>query len=300
MSLAFPRRVARFSGLVDPFVLSQQVLRRALVTVGVRSKVAQVRGQAVHYYELEGTGRGPPALLVHGLAGSANGFYRLFHGMAKRFSRVIAPDLPGHGFSPVPAEGPLSVLEQFSVLLEFCQRVVREPSYVVGNSLGGAMAINLGHQYPDLARALALVAPGGARVSPERFQELARSMHVKTTAHARALTRRLFHRPPVLALVFAGWLRPMYENPCVPVMFKELAAKSYIEPEVLEALKMPVLLLWGQSEKHLPFEGIDYFRQHMPKHARIEVVKHFGHVPQVERPGELLKRLIGFADAEGI
>ena len=47
---------------------------------------------------------------------------------------------------------------------------------------------------------------------------------------------------------------------------------------------MPVLLLWGESEKLLPAERLDYFRAHLPPHAEIHVVERFGHVPQVERP----------------
>lgn len=286
--------------MVNLFSTSQQVLRQVLVAQGVRSRVLEVHGQPVHFYEVDGTGRGVPILLVHGLAGSANGFYRLFRGLARRFSRVVAPDLPGHGFSPVPASGPLPLLEQYAVLVDFCAQLVGEPAFVVGNSLGGSMAITLAHEHPEMVKMLALVAPGGARVRPERFQELAEAMQVSSTAQARALTRRLFHRPPLLALAFASALRPMYENPYVPAVFRELSEKSWIDPEVLSSLDQPTLLLWGQSEKHLPFEGIDYFREHMPKHARIEVVEHFGHVPQVERPRELLRRLIEFADENGV
>ena len=51
-------------------------------------------------------------------------------------------------------------------------------------------------------------------------------------------------------------------------------------------------------EKLLPPESIDYFRKHLPPHARIDVVPGFGHVPQVERPGEVVRRLVQFADEE--
>ena len=59
---------------------------------------------------------------------------------------------------------------------------------------------------------------------------------------------------------------------------------------------MPTLLLWGAAEKLLPYEGIDWFRAHLPGHAEVEVVRGFGHLPQVERPAQLVQRLVQFAD----
>jgi len=285
---------------VDLFALSQNVLRRLLVARGVRSDFLELRGQSIHYYEVTGTGHGPPALLVHGLAGSVNGFAQLLRPLAKRFSRVLAPDLPGHGFSPLPHGGPLPLMEQHAVLVDFCERMLKEPAFVVGNSLGGSMSITLAHEHPQYVKALALVAPGGARVSDERFQALAQTFQVATVAEARTITRRLFHRPPLLALAFASSLKPMYSNPYCASIFKELGNKGYLDPEVLESIHVPTLLLWGGSEKLLPFEGIDYFRRHLPRHAKIEIVPRFGHVPQVERPRELVKRLVKFADEHGL
>jgi len=279
---------------VDLFSLAQDVMRRRLVAGGVRSRFVELLGQSVHFYEVTGTGDGPPLVLLHGLAGSANGYARMLLPLRKHFSRVLAPDLPGHGFSPLPRGGPLPLLEHHAVFVEFCERHLEAPAVVVGNSLGGTMAINLAHGHPQHVRALALLAPGGARVSEERFQALARTFDVATTADAREITRRLFHRPPLLMLAFAAALKPMYTNPYCVSIFREVGIKNYLEPAVLEGLRVPTLLLWGESEKLLPFEGIDYFRRHLPPHAKIEVVPRFGHVPQVERPHEVLKRLVQF------
>ena len=55
-----------------------------------------------------------------------------------------------------------------------------------------------------------------------------------------------------------------------------------------------------RAEKLLPYEGVDYFRAHLPQHATVEVVKGFGHIPQMERPVQLVKRLIAFADQHSL
>lgn len=275
----------------------QRALRRALVLRGIASCEVVVEGFPVHYFDLRGQGSGPPVVLVHGLGGSANGFYRLLLPLARRFSRVVAPDLPGNGFSELPpGVRPLSAPQLLEVLTAFLEKVVAAPAVVVGTSLGGAMCITLAHQRPDLVRALALIAPAGAQVAEERLKALIQSFDVRTNAEARALTRRLFHKAPVSALLLAADMRKVYGAEAVRAVLSEVKATDALEPEVLRALRMPTLLLWGESEKLLPYESIDFFREHLPAHAEVHVVPRFGHVPQVERPREVVRQLVAFAD----
>lgn len=69
---------------------------------------------------------------------------------------------------------------------------------------------------------------------------------------------------------------------------------------MLGSLTVPTLVLWGGSDGLLPSESVDYFRAHLPPHARVELVSGFGHVPQVERPAEVVKRIVAWADASGL
>lgn len=264
----------------------------------MKSLEADVAGQHIHYYELEGTGAGPPIFLVHGLAGSANGFYKLFFGLAKRFRRLYALDLPGHGFSPLPPSGPNPVTRQLELLEAFLREKVREPCVLVGTSLGGAMSMTLAARNPDRIRTLILIAPAGAQAPPEFYAELERAMSVRTVADARALTRRLFHKVPMGMLLFASQLKRMYQIPPVKAAFADAQELSAVPPELLAKLTMPVLLLWGSSERILPRDSLHYFREHLPPHSRIEVVEGFGHVPQMERPQELLARILRFVNEQ--
>ncbi|HEX8435388.1 alpha/beta fold hydrolase [Archangium sp.] len=279
----------------------QVVTRRMLVARGVQSEMVDVAGQPLHHYALKGSGKGPPILLVHGLGGAANGFARLFFGLSKRFERVLAVDLPGHGFSPEYCLGPTCVRGQYDMLVEYCRKVVGGPAFVVGNSLGGAMSVQLAAEHPELVKALGLVAPAGADVGHELIREVLEAMDVRTAEQSRALTRRLFHRPPWLMMVFADMVRGIYSTPAVRALSADaLARGEYLKPEVLKGLPMPVLFVWGGSEKLLPHQSLDFFRSHLPAHARVRVVERFGHIPHVERPDELLSELVRFADASGL
>lgn len=276
----------------------QKTLRHTLVARGVRSHQTELNGQSIHYYDLQGEGRGPPIVLVHGLAGSANGFYKLFFGLAKRFSRLYAPDLPGHGFSPLPKDGPNPVRRQVELLTAFLKNTVKEPCFLVGTSLGGAMSLTLAAELPEQIRALLLIAPAGAPFSDTELAELERAMSVSTVADARALTKRLFHKAPLGMLLFASQLRSMYAIPPVKAAFADGRELSGVAPELLAGLKMPVRILWGGSERILPNQSVDYFKKHLPPQASVEVISGFGHVPQMERPRELLERILAFANEQ--
>jgi pimeloyl-ACP methyl ester carboxylesterase len=258
-----------------------------------------VLGHRIHYYELEGKGSGAPVLLVHGLGGSSNGFYKILFPLAQRFSRVFALDLPGHGFS-LSAEPPTTLRQDFELLAAFCEQIIGQRVLAIGNSLGGGLCLALASERPQLVRALVLLAPAGARLGQEQLAEISEALHVRNGAQARALTRRLFHRAPLMSLVFATFLPRMYSTPAVRGILAAADASAFLSPEALRRICVPTLLLWGKSEKLLPFEAVEYFRAHLPDQARIEIVEGFGHVPQFERPRELVRRIVRFVDDAGL
>lgn len=280
--------------------LGNRLVRRGLTLTGVESRRVRVQGHEVHYYAAgRGSPEGPPLLLVHGLGSNANAFFRTLRPLARRFGRVFALDLPGNGFSPLPGSGPLSLQEHVAVLKAFHREVVGAPAFVVGNSLGGGMALSFALEAPAAVRALGLVSPAGARVSEARFAQLLDSFRVADVHGARALAHKLFHRPPLPLLFFADELRKMVSTETVRRIVAEVTTADLATPEQLAALTMPTLLVWGQSEKLLPYEGLDFFKAHLP-HAEVHEVKGFGHMPQMERPAVLVDRICKFAERHGL
>lgn len=279
---------------------ANKAMRRILTAQGVQSEVRMVRGHEVHSYRLEGQGLGPPLLLVHGLGSSANAYWRTLKPLAHHFRRIWAVDVPGNGFSPTPARGPLPWREQLATVRAFLEDVVKEPVFLIGNSLGGAMSLYLAHETPDAVRALGLISPAGARLEDARFKALVQSFDVTTLAEARDMTRRLFARPPLPLLLLAGEMRNLYANPTVKRLIREVQPADAVTEAMLQGLAMPTLLIWGKQEKLLPREGLAYFRAHLPKHAEIHEVEGFGHMPQMENPRPLVRHLIDFARARSL
>jgi pimeloyl-ACP methyl ester carboxylesterase len=280
--------------MIDLLTPANRAIRHLMIARGAESKTLQLEGHAVHCYRAAGEGKGPPIVLLHGLGGSANSFFQTMFLLTKHFKEVWAPDLPGNGFSPAP-NGPPPLEEQVKVVVSLLEQQVKDKAFLVGNSLGGAMAFYAAHFAPRRLAGLALISPAGAKLSPARVKTLLSSFDVQNAAQARALTERLFHKAPLYMLLFSNQLKHMYSSKAVRSAVQSIKPEDFVPSDLLQNLAMPTLLIWGKSERLLPYESIDYFKAHLPKHAEVQEVEGFGHIPQMEKPAEVARRLIDFA-----
>jgi pimeloyl-ACP methyl ester carboxylesterase len=101
-------------------------------------------------------GQREQAVFVHGLAGSATNWTDLMDEL-KDTVTGHALDLPGAGFSPVPADGDYTVAGHARAVTELMEHT--GPAHLFGNSLGGAVAVRVAATRPDLVRSLTLVSP---------------------------------------------------------------------------------------------------------------------------------------------
>jgi pimeloyl-ACP methyl ester carboxylesterase len=280
--------------------LGNRLVRRSLQARGVLSQTRRVAGVDVHFYKVEGTGSGPPALMIHGLGSSANAFFRTLQPLAKTFREVWAIDLPGNGFSPVPAGGPLSVRTFVELILAFRRDVIGREVFLIGNSLGGGMSLYAASAEPESFKGLALISPAGAKLTQERFDALLKSFALTDVKSARVFANKLFAKPPLPMLLFAGELRNLVGTETVKSIVKEVGPADAVTEEMLAKLTMPTLLIWGQREKLLPYEGLQYFRANLPKSAEVREVEGFGHMPQMEHPERFVDEVTSFAKRRGL
>jgi pimeloyl-ACP methyl ester carboxylesterase len=270
-------------------------IRQVMKLRGVKSQVAELSTCRMHYYHLHGTGRAPPLLLLHGLGSSANAFFRSMFPLSKIFQEVWAVDLPGNGFSPRPPGGYLPIRAQVDAVLEFRKTVIGQKVVLTGNSLGGAMAMYAAAQEPESFSGLCLISPAGAQLEAHRMESLLKSFSVNNTADARVFANKLFAQPSLGILLFADELRKMVSSPTVKAFVSEIKAEDALTPEMLAKFSMPTFLIWGTKEKLLPYESIEFFRKHLPKHAQVFEVEGFGHMPQIEHVKEFVAKMTDFA-----
>jgi pimeloyl-ACP methyl ester carboxylesterase len=274
--------------------LVERLGRYALVRRGVRTRWLHTPLGRIHAYDAAGRGTLPTTVLLHGIGSNATPFGPVLARLARHVRRVVAPDYPGHGFSPSPRSS-LTPDALFGALSHALDHALDEPAIVVGNSLGGALALHYAMTRPERVRALVLVSPAGARSTDDEWRALKDAFAFASRAEALAFLQRVYHRTPWLARLIAHEVPASVGRPAVRALLASATNDHAAPPEGLSSLRMPVLLVWGRSERLLPATHLEYFARHLPGHAVVERPEGFGHCPHVDAPAAVAARIVAFA-----
>jgi pimeloyl-ACP methyl ester carboxylesterase len=277
--------------------------RRRLAHAGAQQREVRLRGTTINYYDRQpaGSANRLPIVLVHGIADNALTWSFIFGPLARDYP-VYALDLPGYGFSGLPGGRAYATLDEMAgVLADFVHEVVGRPALVVGNSMGGWLAVKLAWAAPELVRAMVLLDAGGAplegRASWEPFGQ---SIGLEDFRSVRLVFRRMFGAVPA-PLLYLGQhsLQDLFQRKVVREFVASLVAVEHPEdillhPHDLRDLPVPAALVWGLNDRFLPAGSLEFFRENMPG-APTLLLERCGHLPQRERPWAVLRFIRGFA-----
>ncbi len=253
-----------------------------------------VVGARVNYAEM---GDGPPLLLVHGLSGAWQNWLENIPHFA-RTHRVIAPDLPGFGASPMPP-WEITIPAYGRFIRDFCERLGVERCAIVGNSMGGFIATEVAVADSDRIEKLVLVSAAGitwARARREPAAMIGRLVRAGAPLALRFQTSVGMLRPRARQLAFRGVFHDpnglrrelIWEN-VVPALsspgyfdaFTNLV--GYDIRNRLEEIEDPTLIVWGRNDRVVPVPAAFSYRRRIGDNARLEIFDETGHVPQLER-----------------
>jgi pimeloyl-ACP methyl ester carboxylesterase len=275
---------------------TDRVTRALLQLRGYRSRHVRTSVGRVHALEASGSGPRSTLVLLHGFGAAAADFGTLLLHVRPAFRRIVVPDLPAHGFSDSPVAGMRGdALERG--LVESLDALLDEPAVVFGNSMGGVGAIRYALARPERVAGLVLCSPGGAAMSDEQLRAFVRTFRLETHADAVAFIDRLLARPSRLRHLLAWGVRRRFGRPAMRELLASVSSSDLLRPEQLRSLSMPVLLLWGRSERILPSTHYRFFRRHLPRHARVETPPDFGHSPFLDDPRALAHHLAAFVES---
>lgn len=275
--------------------LAERVGKTALNRMGAQSRWVDTPICRLHFYDAVGTGPLPTVVLLHGIGSSALPFAPVLQILRRRARRVIAAEAPGHGWSAPPSSA-LTPESLFAAMNELLDRELDEPAFVVGNSLGGAVALQHALTSPDRVRALVLASPAGACMDPGEFQQLLGAFKMRSRAEAQSFLARLYHRVPWFAPLVADDVVRLFSCDTITSFTSAARSDHAFTPEQLASLSMPILLIWGRSDRLMPSRNLEYFRAHLPPHARIEEPEGVGHCPHVDSPRLFAERIAAFAE----
>ncbi|WP_210479240.1 alpha/beta fold hydrolase [Naasia sp. SYSU D00948] len=283
-----------------------------MTTSLARSAELRVAGRRVRYRD---TGRGEPVLLVHGIGRSLEDWDEQ-HDLLSERHRVISVDLPGFGWSDrLPHTTTLDRLARWiAVFLD--ELGVREPVHLVGNSLGGAVAMTFAAEHPDRVRDLVLVNSAGfgrevtLGLRLLALRPLARLLLKPSRTRAARGLKGIFHDPAFVTEERIAHAHALAQRPADAMLetARQLGTfRGVREPwrsELLARmadLHFPVLVVWGAKDLILPAVHLEAARTALPR-VRTHLFDDTGHMPQIEqaeRFAELIERFWSAESDEG-
>jgi pimeloyl-ACP methyl ester carboxylesterase len=263
-----------------------------------RSNTVVADGLRTFYLE---AGEGPPVLLLHGLGATNASFLPTLWDLA-RDHRVLAPDLPGFGDTDKPIRRYDS---RFFArwARAFMDAAGVQRADVVGNSMGGRVAIELGLEAPERVDRLVLLAPSSAFIRRRQFVRIVRLLRpelafVRLPMRHRSVVwgiKRLFSRPERLPdpwyLAAADEFLRVFARARARIAFFSAARQIYLEEpfgdvgfwERLPSLRVPSLFVWGERDRLVPSKFARHVERALPAATSV-ILEDCGHVPQYELP----------------
>ena len=242
-------------------------------------------------------GSGDPVVCLHGLGGTKASFLPTTAALAEDY-RVIAMDLPGFGESGKPLRAAYDAPFFANSVIALLDELGIERAHLIGNSMGGRVAIELGLLHPERVNRLAMLSPALAWLRDRRWRWLLQAPLPKLGLIQPA--PRAITEPIVRNLVPGGndgwsaagvdeFLRS-YLSPRGRVAFYEAARNIYLdEPRGeeglwtrMKGLEAESLFVWGKQDRLVPIAFMKHVEEILPNARHLEL--DCGHVPQLEAP----------------
>jgi pimeloyl-ACP methyl ester carboxylesterase len=266
-------------------------------------------------------GDGPvDVVCLHGLGANKTSFFETVAALAGDCT-VHAIDLPGFGSSGKPLRARYDAPWFAEAALGYLDATGMGAAHLIGNSMGGRIAIEVAFRAPERVESLSLLAPSMAWRRRRELvplvrllrPELASIPHPLRAATVRAQFWSLFARPerldPAAADIAADEFLRTYRSRAGRVAFFAALRNIYLdEPHGVDGfwsrladLRPPALFVWGDEDRLVPAEFARHVAEALPS-ARQVVLDECGHAPQVELPeqtGKLIREHVAAVARRG-
>jgi pimeloyl-ACP methyl ester carboxylesterase len=254
--------------------------------------------------------KGTPVILIHGLGGSIENWVNNIEALARRH-RVYALDLKGFGRTDkTPLLRDLDELIQF--IYDFMTVIHIEKASLIGNSLGGGLALFFALKYPDKVDKLVLADPAGmgreviglfkiisipfvGELLSKSCRRSVRSLWKKIVYDPALVTDELVEQTYNLA-VMEGANKALLATARAGINFRGQRENQRRRAlENIGELKAPTLIFWGKQDKIIPVAHAQAAIKMIPN-SELHIFEKCGHTPQFECSEEFNRLVLEFLD----
>jgi len=255
-------------------------------------------------------GEGPPVVFVHGLSGSWQNWLAQLPALSREH-RVVALDLPGFGYSPMPREE-ISIAGYARMLDGLLDQLEIAAAAVVGNSMGGFIGAELAIAFPQRVERLVLVSAAGLSTHNDprtvhampallRLERIIAASAAWVASKSEQVVRRPRLRKATMNLVVrhpdrlpAALAAEQVRGAGKPGFILALQALiGYDVRDRLPEVACPTLIVWGERDRLITVRDADVFEELIPDSRKV-IFEDTGHVAMLERPEEFNELLEKF------
>jgi pimeloyl-ACP methyl ester carboxylesterase len=251
----------------------------------------------IHYTS---TGQGEPLVLIHGFPNDSSAWETIVPELSARY-RVLLPDLPGAGRSPLPSE-PLSLGYMAAALKEMLDREQIDKVVLAGHSMGGYTALQFAAMYPQSVQGLSLVHSLASADSEEKKNNRRKAIALMRKGEAekemflKGMAQNLFaeaygqQHPEMVKSIVAKGMQLSAE--ALAAFYQAIMDRSD-KREMLAGVTFPVQWIIGNEDTATPMS--DAMEQcHIAPVNHVALYKPCGHMSFLERPEALCADLLAF------
>ena len=191
--------------IVGTVVFNRSMKKKAEAACPPDGAFIEIDGNRIHYVA-RGDPANPPMVLIHGLGGQIRNFGQPLVEDLEKDYRLILVDRPGSGWSSRLPSASSSLWQQAAVMAKFIQALGLERPIVVGHSLGGALALTIAAERPDVVGRLLLICPltRDEKQVPAAFKglEIRSPVMRRLIAHSIAVPMGVINQDKILGQVF--------------------------------------------------------------------------------------------------
>jgi pimeloyl-ACP methyl ester carboxylesterase len=243
-------------------------------------------------------GEGEPLLLIHGMGSASTAWKPIQSELAQHF-KVVLVDLPGHGDTPLIKGAPMDPHSLALSALNEMSELGLEEFHVVGNSLGGWVALEIASSAPERVKSVTGLAPAGLWLNPYNVRYPATALARFLARSTSKLAPTALHFEAARKLGFADvsprWNEFSYEL-CLDAVTAMAKADGYypawdgmlmkrFDGKIPE--QIPVTIIFGDTDRTLP-ETTCQERSIAPAHAKWIIFPNAGHAPMWDSPQDVI------------